>query len=175
VAYCREFASICTPSGANGAPPTIMLYVPIRGEVDPIRLALWAFQAGWRVCVGYGIDRESPLQPVELPADAVTKGTWDLSGFEDDAWGVAVPSARTPVRVQALDMVVVPGVAFDTHCHRLGRGAGVYDRFLASLGSATRRVGVVTDTRLVPALPHEAHDVPMHLVATDRRVVRPTA
>jgi 5-formyltetrahydrofolate cyclo-ligase len=84
-----------------------------------------------------------------------------------------VPRDRVPVRTQALDLVVVPGVAFDTACHRLGRGAGVYDRFLASLGTATRRVGVALDARIVPALPIDPHDVPMHLVATERRVLRP--
>ncbi len=173
VAYCREFASICTPSTGVDHPPTLMLYVPIRGEVDPIRLASWAFQSGWRVCVGYGIDRGSPLQPVMLPADAVTNGTWNIQGFEEDAWGVPVPRDRTPVRTQALDMVVVPGVAFDTACHRLGRGAGVYDRFLSTLGTATRRVGVAMDARIVPALPTDPHDIPMHLVATERRVLRP--
>ena len=67
--------------------------------------------------------------------------------------------------------VVVPGLAFDAHGGRLGRGKGYYDRLLAQLPRA-RRVAVTFDGRVIDAVPMEAHDVRMHVVVTDSRTLR---
>ena len=84
----------------------------------------------------------------------------------------AVPSGAVGVAVAVFaPAVIVPGLAFDRRGHRLGRGAGVYDRFLATLAPHTLRIGVIPDAQLVDALPTEPHDVPMHLVVTEKRVI----
>jgi 5-formyltetrahydrofolate cyclo-ligase len=70
-----------------------------------------------------------------------------------------------------LDAVVVPGMAFDRQGGRLGRGAGVYDRFLARLPERTLRIGLIPSALLVERLPTEPHDIPMHAVATERGVL----
>lgn len=174
-AICDQLVAICGEVTPKSDQPTLMLYVPIRGEIDPIMLASWAFPAGWRVCVGMGTDRDSPLQAVTLPFEAIAGQLWHLDTCEQDAWGMAVPRDRVPVRLASIDAVVVPGLVFDESCHRLGRGAGVYDRFLAALDPSTRRIGVVPDARVVPQLPADSHDIPMHMVVTERRVIRSRA
>ncbi len=70
-----------------------------------------------------------------------------------------------------IDVVVIPGVAFTPSGGRLGRGRGLYDRFLAGLPRAVR-IGVCLEALVVPELPLEAHDVLMDVVVTDASVRR---
>jgi 5-formyltetrahydrofolate cyclo-ligase len=65
---------------------------------------------------------------------------------------------------------LVPGVAFDVHGHRLGRGRGFYDRILAQASGI--RCGVAYDFQLLEQIPTEAHDALMNFVMTPSRCVR---
>ena len=64
------------------------------------------------------------------------------------------------------DVILVPGFAFTREGHRLGRGAGFYDRFLGASPPGIIKAGICFDFQIVPELPAEAHDVPMDLVIT---------
>jgi 5-formyltetrahydrofolate cyclo-ligase len=87
--------------------------------------------------------------------------------------------------IRRLDLVLVPGLAFDPAGNRLGRGAGFYDRFLAELrraedaggegasGGCGRAVvcGVCFESQVVPAVPAESWDVPVKAIATEGRLI----
>jgi 5-formyltetrahydrofolate cyclo-ligase len=163
----RDHAAISADSPRR----RLMLYVPIRGEIDPIMLASWAISADWDLCIGWGSSRSAILQPVGVHPEFIAGGTWHRDQCEPDAWDMPVPRAHAPIRTATLTAVIVPGLAFDRGGHRLGRGAGVYDRFLATLAPHTLRIGVIPDAQLVEALPTEPHDVPMHFVVTEKRVI----
>jgi len=60
------------------------------------------------------------------------------------------------VRPSDIDLVIVPGVAFDADKNRLGRGGGYYDRFLSTLPAATPTIGLAFDFQFIPAVPHHA-------------------
>ena len=66
---------------------------------------------------------------------------------------------------------LVPGVAFDEQCHRLGYGGGFYDVFLRAAGSVPR-VGICFDVQVVDAIPIEDHDEPVDVVVTEERAIR---
>lgn len=68
------------------------------------------------------------------------------------------------VSFKQVDFVIVPGVAFDRSNNRLGRGAGYYDRFLASLSSDVFSVGLAFDFQIIERLPIDLHDVPVKRV-----------
>jgi len=63
------------------------------------------------------------------------------------------------------DLVLVPGLAFDRHGHRLGRGGGFYDRWLEKTGLPT--IGLCFSCQLVDAIPCEPHDIHVHAVLTE--------
>ncbi len=94
------------------------------------------------------------------------------------AIGVQEPVGR-PLAAEGLaatELVLLPALAVDHHGHRLGRGAGYYDRALASLSQAGRRpttCAVVFSDELLPEVPTEAHDVAVDLVLTEAGVFRP--
>ena len=59
-------------------------------------------------------------------------------------------------------MVIVPGLAFDKHNNRLGRGAGYYDRFLSTLPTDIPTVGLAFDFQIIDRLPQQKeHDIPV--------------
>lgn len=72
--------------------------------------------------------------------------------------------------VDAIDVALILGLAFDRHGHRLGYGAGYFDRFLAGRGFPA--VGLAYDFQVVDELPVEAHDVAMAVVVSDENLLR---
>lgn len=75
-------------------------------------------------------------------------------------FGILEPRGTQRVDPSEVDLVVVPGVAFDLAKHRLGRGRGYYDRLFPQMPNATR-VGVCLSEQVVSAIPCEPHDLPM--------------
>ncbi len=111
-----------------------------------------------------GRDRPLELHPVEDRGDLVVS-----------ALGIPQPAPTSPtVEPDAMDLFIVPGLAFGEHGERVGWGAGHYDR---TLGAAPRalRVGYAFDFQLVPEVPQGADDARLDLVVTDAgvRVRRP--
>lgn len=91
----------------------------------------------------------------------------ELGGpLERHPMGMDEPAADARrVAPDELDLILVPGLAFDAAGTRLGYGAGLYDRLLAELEPATPRIGVGHPSLLVETLPREPHDVPVtHLL-----------
>lgn len=157
----------------------LLTYVPIRGEIDPITLLTFAIAKDWTVAAPFCTTKEGIPQLYALQPEAIRPGAsgseWNLAEFEPDAWGMLAPKARVPVRPTNVTVALVPGLAFDSHGHRLGRGAGIYDRLLAALPPNVMRIGFVFSDRIVPGLPREAHDVRMDAVVTPDGILRPTA
>lgn len=96
-------------------------------------------------------------------------GAWPS---EPGAYGIPEPAAGAPqVLWTAIDAVLVPGLAFDARGHRLGYGAGYYDRALPKLRADALRVGVCYAVQYLDEVPVAAHDVPVDLVVTERFVI----
>jgi 5-formyltetrahydrofolate cyclo-ligase len=97
-----------------------------------------------------------------------------MSKLRPNTWGLLEPAAETEVLPDDVAVVVVPALAVDELGHRLGRGAGYYDRTLHAM-SASRPlviVAVVHDDEVLPVVPHEAFDVPVDVIVTPERVIR---
>ena len=84
------------------------------------------------------------------------------------AYGIPEPKPDAPVVSAAeIDLILVPGLAFDRTGRRLGRGKGYYDRFLVDFCGKT--MGICG--QLMPAVPVEQHDITMDAVATDHGII----
>lgn len=88
--------------------------------------------------------------------------------LEPGPHGIREPRAECPpVPLNQLDLILVPGLAFDLRGRRLGRGKGVFDRLLATASGV--RVGVAFDCQIVEAVPVEPHDARVDFVLTPTR------
>lgn len=101
---------------------------------------------------------------------ACIRGRADLTpGFR----GIPEPSPACPrVDAREVDLVIVPGVAFDGRGGRLGYGGGFYDRFL--LASGAHRVAVAFGIQVVGSVPREPHDLPVHVIVTESQIIEAT-
>ena len=96
----------------------------------------------------------------------------DWSGpRETHRFGFSQPTTDTPeIELVEGSIALVPALAFDRFGIRLGRGAGYYDELFSRIGDRVVRIGVIPEALVVDRLPREAHDVPMHELATERGV-----
>ena len=89
-------------------------------------------------------------------------------------WGIPEPrpEALRPVEPREVDLVVVPGVAFDEEGNRLGYGGGYYDRLFPQLKEGVPLVALAFACQLVEAVPTSSHDKKIHLLITEKEVLR---
>jgi 5-formyltetrahydrofolate cyclo-ligase len=83
------------------------------------------------------------------------------------SFGAVEPAGGDPVRPEEIDVVVVPGLAFDRRGHRVGYGGGFYDRFLGRLRPDALTVGICFSFQVVDEVPHGRGDRPVDLVVTE--------
>jgi 5-formyltetrahydrofolate cyclo-ligase len=141
----------------------VMLYMPLAHEVDLTSAALGCFRTGKTVCVPDVNWKRQDMEPVEIRS-------FDDEVMDIDENGLRVPRGGAPLPPSMVDLVVVPGLAFDPNGHRLGRGGGCYDRFLRRLRRSATTVGMAFDVQIVDAVPAHEQDMSVDIVVTDRRV-----
>ena len=83
-----------------------------------------------------------------------------------EQFGIGEPTGEEYTDLDAVELIVVPGVAFDRQNNRMGRGRGFYDRLLKSTPNAVK-VGVAYDFQILDSIPVEPHDVKMDRVITE--------
>jgi len=76
---------------------------------------------------------------------------------------LGVPEPQGPPRTGPIDLILVPGLAFDVHGRRLGFGKGYYDRFLADHPESLR-AALAFSFQIFPDIPSEPHDQPVHIL-----------
>ena len=139
----------------------VMFYASFDGEVDTQEMMHKANQLHKKIVLPVMHRNRTQILPVACAKD---------EPLNQGPYGIRQPRylKSRVVDVDALDLVVVPGVAFDRAKRRLGRGGGYYDRFLKTLPSDTPTIGLAFDFQLVARLPHHpAYDVPVKRVITN--------
>ena len=137
---------------------TVLLYYPIHNEVD-LRPLLAKYEG-----------QKTFLLPVTHRHSMEVR---PYAGEEQMKRGhFGVPEPQTATYKGAIDLILVPGVAFDKRCHRIGRGGGYYDKFL-SKHLLAKKVGVCYDFQLRKHdIPHTLHDHQMDIVITPQVTIR---
>ena len=156
--------SLITGSPEFTAARVVMLYLSSALEVDTASLALRAWQAGKTVVVpkvSWDQRRTPPTEISSLTTGLTTTGP-----------GVREPIAGKPVPTEFIDLVIVPGLGFTNTGHRIGRGMGFYDRFLAQSDFLGLSCGLAFAEQIVPDLPVLDHDIPLSMLATDTGLKR---
>lgn len=134
----------------------VSLFAAIRNEADILVLAPELVQAGYRICL-----------PKVASKTEIVFTVWDgVSPLVKDRQGIlsATGESCTP------DIVCVPLLGFDRRGHRLGYGAGHYDRWLAKKTHHSA-IGIAFAVQEVPQVPDEEHDHPLDWVITEKECI----
>ncbi len=148
-------------------PPSgvVALYWPLGDELDTRPLADLLQAAGYGLALPVVIGRDQPLIFRTWQPDAsLVSGFFNVMTPEDTA------------ELQHPDVIIVPLLAFDAACDRLGYGGGFYDRTLAGLRQAAQkpimRIGFAFEGQRVDAIPRQSDDQTLDYVVTDQAVYR---
>ena len=161
-AICEKFTAL----PAYAAAKTVMWYVDAGSEVRTRHTLPEALTHGKRVVVPWCVVETNQLELFLLE---------DMSELVEGAYKILEPKAelRTlPAKVvqpEELDLVMVPGTAFDPRGGRMGQGKGYYDRLLATARPDAPLVGMAFDCQIFDEIPVAPHDVFMDLVLTETR------
>jgi len=143
---------------------TVMFFVSFGSEIETLPILERALAAGKRVVAPRSDVARRGLVPCEVrdPARDLSPG----------AHGILEPRPTCPVVApEEIDVVIVPAAVWAQDGHRIGYGAGYYDRFLARATNAVR-VGLGFELQVVPDVPRAAHDLPVDVLVTDAAVRR---
>jgi 5-formyltetrahydrofolate cyclo-ligase len=144
---------------------TILIYVSFRSEVETLKLIQEALDRKKRIVVPIVDAERKEVSLSELRAVGdLAAGT--IPGIYEPA--IALRKAVVPFEVE---LVLVPGAAFDRKGGRIGMGGGYFDKLLANMPQA-KRIGLAFSCQVrKQPFPLEKHDVPMHLVITEKEVI----
>lgn len=148
---------------------TVMFYVDAGSEVRTRHSLPEALASGKRIVVPYCIVETNQLELFLLE---------DMSELVEGAYKILEPKAELRglpnkrVQPDELDLVMVPGTAFDPRGGRMGQGKGYYDRLLAHVRPDAPLVAIAFDCQIFDEIPVAPHDVFMDLVLTESRVLK---
>jgi 5-formyltetrahydrofolate cyclo-ligase len=158
---CETFASLPEYQAAK----TVMFYVDVRSEVRTRNYLATALTHGKKIVVPYCVDGELELFHLES-MDELSIGMYKILEPKVEMRSVASKKA-TP---QELDLIMVPGVAFDRTGARMGHGFGYYDKLLQHARKDTPLVALAFECQLFPEIPTQSHDIFMDKIITEKQV-----
>ncbi len=161
----REICRRLTALPEYVAAKTVLFYVDFRSEVRTQYLLAAACRTDKCVVVPYCLDDRLGLFRLR-GMDELSAGVWGILEPQAELRGLAdrrVDAAR-------LDLVVVPGVAFDRRGGRTGYGKGYYDKLLLLVRPDTAKVALAFECQLFAEIPMQPHDVFVDKVVTEKAV-----
>jgi len=162
---CTRFMAL----PAYAAAKAVMWYVDAGSEVRTRHTLPEALGHGKRVVVPWCVVESNTLELFHLE---------DMSELVEGAYKILEPKpelrqlTNKVVRPEELDLVMVPGTAFDLRGGRMGQGKGYYDRLLATARRDAPLVGMAFECQIFDEIPVAPHDVFMDLVLTEGREIR---
>lgn len=139
---------------------TVAAYYPLGSEVSTLRI----------LSTVLSLRKHLALPRVEDSDSIMFAAVNDLDkDLETGKYKIKEPNNRCQ-KIDEIDLVLVPGIAWDEHGHRLGYGKGYYDRYLASITAAS--VGLAYDFQVLENIPHEKNDFRVNLIVTEKRVIK---
>lgn len=147
------------------AASTVMFYVDVRDEVRTRQALPQAIQGDKRIIIPYCVDGELELFHLES-MDELETGMYKILEPKEELREVAAKKMGPT----DLDLIMVPGVAFDRKGGRTGHGKGYYDKLLQHARSETPLIALAFECQMFPEIPCESHDIYMDKVVTEDAV-----
>ncbi len=139
---------------------TLMVYVSFDKEVDTIPIIKDALSKAKTLCVPKVDWKNLSMKPVQI------------FNNDDIDFSTKIPHPLSDAEVSPADieLIVVPGIAFDRNFNRLGRGKGFYDRFLPLCNGT--KIALAFDFQVLDTIPVNENDVPVDIIITETEILR---
>lgn len=135
----------------------IFCYYSMKDEVDT------------RELISKYISKKKFILPVIVGDNLVLKEFTPDGDMEKVIFGILEPQGEEFTNYKKIDLVIVPGVAFDEQKNRLGRGKGYYDRILKEIKA--KKIGICFDFQLITKVPVENFDVKLDTIVSQNTIV----
>lgn len=143
----------------------IMVYLSFDNEVDSYELIRYCKENDKRIFVPYCKKEGYKMIPTEIKNFK--------KELKRNRFGYMEPKLEylRPANIDDMDIIILPGVAFDKKCYRIGYGAGYYDRFLKNVKDKIPTIGLAYDFQILSSVQVEDFDVPLDYVITEKRII----
>lgn len=140
---------------------TVMLYSSIKSEVRTNSAIILSINERKTIVLPKTLKEKRELLP------CVVK---DMKELEAGVYGILEPKCFSPIDKNDIDIVIIPGVAFDYKGYRIGYGAGYYDRFL--LGYKGIKAGMCYNFQIIEDVFHDIHDIRMDYLISEKGIIK---
>lgn len=161
----REIVARCMAMPEYQQAKTVLFYIDVRSEVRTRNDLTNALAGGKKIIVPYCVDGELELFHLENN-DELAIGMYKILEPKTELRDVAAKK----VDVKEIDLIIVPGVAFDRRGGRTGHGKGYYDKLLEHARLDTPLVALAFECQMFEEIPMQDHDVYMDKVVTEKAV-----
>jgi 5-formyltetrahydrofolate cyclo-ligase len=143
----------------------IMFYAATRSEVQTEEMIKISIKMGKNVFVPIILPDRLNLVPSKI-------NNFDIE-LEKSNKGIMEPKKEyhrlfTP---ESIDLIIVPGVAFDLKGNRIGRGFGYYDIFLRKVRPSAKIIALAFEMQIVKKIMPDKNDIPVHKIITEKRII----
>lgn len=141
----------------------IFTYVSFKGEVNTHNIINYALKEGKTICVPKIIDKSKGMALFKIE---------DLSSLSPEYCGILEPQVNLgTLSIDCVDLIIVPGLAFDMRGGRIGYGGGFYDRLLASSSADVSKVALAYEFQVFDKIPTDKWDKGVDMIMTEERII----
>jgi len=146
---------------------TILLYHPIKNEVDPTPLfATTKSSKTSKKIFAFPLTHSASHR---MTLHEIT----DLNDLELDEFNIKSPTKKHKrIAIKNIDLVITPGLAFDKNGHRIGYGKGYFDKLFKSLSTNCVKIALAYDFQITENVPAEKHDKKVDMIVTEKRIIK---
>jgi len=142
----------------------ILLYHPIQNEVDPTTL-FRTTTTNKTFCLPRICSKTNRLHIHKIT---------DPQTLKTGKFKIKEPGTKHQIIARKnIDLVITPGLAFDTQGHRIGYGKGYFDRLFKNLSTKAFKIALAYDFQIIENVPAEKHDQKVDLIVTEKRKIKP--
>lgn len=143
----------------------ILFYLALKDEVQTREMIKRSLEEGKTVLIPFVDFKKREIIPSELKDydKELIRGEWNILQPAKDFY--------RPFSLNLINLIIVPGVAFDRKGNRLGFGKGFYDRLLGKVCSKVNLISLAFELQLIKAIPVQSYDIPIDYIITEKEII----
>ena len=142
----------------------IFIYLGFGSEINTIKYVEDFLNEGKKIIIPYTDMKNKVMYGIEINT---------LDGLKKNKFGILEPTDGSEIfNKEDIDLIIMPGVAFDRSGNRVGYGGGYYDKFLSEINSDIPTIALAYDVQILEEVPSEQHDIKVGMVITEKETIK---